>query len=56
MNISSIFYFSKSTSINTQENDLWDNLMMLFTKDHINENALAESAKVFGIDYSSLQN
>ena len=31
--ISSIFYFSKSTSINTQYNTLWDTLkMMLFTK------------------------
>ena len=33
MNISSIFYFSKSTSINTQCSSLWDTLkMMLFTK------------------------
>ena len=33
MNISSIFYFSKSTSINTQYSSLWDTLqMMLFTK------------------------
>ena len=33
MNISSIFYFSKSTSINTQYNSLWDTLkMMLFTR------------------------
>ena len=33
MNISSIFYFSKSTSINTQHSSLWDTLeMMLFTK------------------------
>ena len=33
MNISSIFYFSKSTSINTQYSNLWDTLnMMLFTK------------------------
>ena len=32
-NISSIFYFSKSTSINTQYSSLWDTLkMMLFTK------------------------
>ena len=33
MNISSIFYFSKSTSINTQYSSLWGTLkMMLFTK------------------------
>ena len=33
MNISSIFYFSKSTSINTQYRSQWDTLeMMLFTK------------------------
>ena len=33
MNISSIFYFSKSTSKNTQYSSLWDTLeMMLFTK------------------------
>ena len=33
MNISSIFYFSKSTSINTQYSSLWDTLeMMLFLK------------------------
>ena len=33
MNISSIFYFSKSTSINTHYSSLWDTLkMMLFTK------------------------
>ena len=33
MNISSIFYFSKSTSINTQYSSLWDTLeMMLSTK------------------------
>ena len=33
MKISSIFYFSKSTSINTQYSSLWDTLkMMLFTK------------------------
>ena len=33
MNISSIFYFSKSTSVNTQYSSLWDTLkMMLFTK------------------------
>ena len=33
MNICSIFYFSKSTSINTQYSSLWDTLkMMLFTK------------------------
>ena len=33
MSISSIFYFSKSTSINTQYSSLWDTLeMMLFTK------------------------
>ena len=33
MIISSIFYFSKSTSINTQYSSLWDTLkMMLFTK------------------------
>ena len=33
MNISSIFYFSKSTSINTQYSSLWDTLkMILFTK------------------------
>ena len=33
MNISTIFYFSKSTSINTQYSSLWDILMMmLFTK------------------------
>ena len=33
INISSIFYFSKSTSINTQYSSLWDTLkMMLFTK------------------------
>ena len=33
MNISSIFYFSKSTSINTQYSSLWNTLkMMLFTK------------------------
>ena len=33
MNMFSIFYFSKSTSINTQHNSLWDTLkMMLFTK------------------------
>ena len=33
MNISSIFYCSKSTSINTQYSSLWDTLkMMLFTK------------------------
>ena len=33
MNISNIFYFSKSTSINTQYSSLWDTLkMMLFTK------------------------
>ena len=32
MNISSIFYFSKSTSINTQYSSLWDTLkLMLFT-------------------------
>ena len=32
-NISSIFYFSKSTSINTQYSSLWDTLkVMLFTK------------------------
>ena len=33
MNISSIFYFSKSTSINTQHSSLWETLkMMLFIK------------------------
>ena len=33
MNISGIFYFSKSTSINKQYSSLWDTLkMMLFTK------------------------
>ena len=33
VNISSIFFFSKSTSINTQYSCLWDTLkMMLFTK------------------------
>ena len=33
MNISSMFYFSKSTSINTQYSSLWDTLKkMLFTK------------------------
>ena len=33
MNISSFFYFLKSTSINTQYSGLWDTLeMMLFTK------------------------
>ena len=33
MNISSIFYFSKSASINTQYSSLWDTLkVMLFTK------------------------
>ena len=33
VNISSIFYFSKATSINTQCSSLWDTLkMMLFTK------------------------
>ena len=33
MNISSFFYFSKSTSINTQYSSLWDTLkMMLITK------------------------
>ena len=33
MNISTIFYFSKSLSINTQNSSLWDTLkMMLFTK------------------------
>ena len=33
MNISSIFYFSKSTSINTQYSSLWGSLkIMLFTK------------------------
>ena len=33
MNIFGIFYFSKSTSINTQYSSLWDTLkMMLFTK------------------------
>ena len=33
MNISSIFYFSKLTSINTQYSSVWDTLkMMLFTK------------------------
>ena len=33
LNISSIFYFSKSTSINTQYSSLWDTLeMMLFIK------------------------
>ena len=33
MNTSSIFYFSKSTSINTQNSSLWDTLkMMLFKK------------------------
>ena len=32
MHISSIFYFSKSTSINTQYSSLWDTLkMMLFS-------------------------
>ena len=37
MNISSIFYFSKSTSINTQYSSLWDILkMMLFTEYLIN--------------------
>ena len=29
MHISSIFYFSKSTSINTQYSNLWDTLMMM---------------------------
>ena len=53
MHISSIFYFSKSTSINTQYSSLWDTLkMMLFTKYFIlNENALAESAENFGIGF-----
>ena len=33
INIPSVFYFSKSTSINTQYSSLWDTLkMMLFTK------------------------
>ena len=33
MNISSVFYFSKSSSINTQYSCLWDTMkMMLFTK------------------------
>ena len=50
MNMSSIFYFSKSTSINTQYGSLWDTLkMMLFTKYIINENALAELAENFGV-------
>ena len=36
MIISSIFYFSKSTSINTQYSGLWDTEgIVLFTKDHI---------------------
>ena len=36
MNITSIFYFSKSTSLNTQHSGLWNTLgMMLFTKDLI---------------------
>ena len=35
-NISNVFYFSKSTSMNTQYSSLWDTLkMMLFTKHHI---------------------
>ena len=51
MNISSIFYFSKSTSINTQYSSLWDTLeMMLFTKYLKNEKALAELAENFDID------
>ena len=50
MNISSIFYFSKSTSINTQYSSLWDTLkMMLFTKYLIKWKASAESAENFGI-------
>ena len=41
MNISSIFYFSKSTSINTQYSSLWDTLkMMLFTKYFIKWNCV----------------
>ena len=51
MNTSSIFYFSKSTSINTQYSGLWDNLgmMILFTKYHINENPLTELVEKLGI-------
>ena len=52
MNISSIFYFSKSTSVNTQYSSLWDTLkMMLFTKYLINGNASAESAENLGIGF-----
>ena len=56
MNISSIFYFSKSTSINTQYSSLWDTLeMMLFTKYLIKWNALAELELAFSISQSRLQ-
>ena len=44
VNFPNISYCSKSTSINTQYCGLWDMLWvwMLFTKDHLKENALAE--------------
>ena len=49
MNISNNFYFSKSTSINTQYISLWDTLeMMMFTK-YLTKNALTESTENFGI-------
>ena len=43
LNISGIFYFSKSTSINTYYSSLWDTLkMMLFTKNLIKWKRIGE--------------
>ena len=47
VNISSIFYFSKSTFINTQHSDLWDTHRGWWCsqKSSYNENAWTESAE-----------
>ena len=50
MNISSIFYFSKSTSKNTQYSSLWDTLrMMLFTKYLIKWKCIGRISWKFGV-------
>ena len=50
MDISSIFYFSKLTSINTHYSSLWDTLkMMLFTKYLIKWKCIGRISENFGI-------
>ena len=58
MNMFSVFYFSKSTSINTQHSSLWGHFEddAVHKIPHKMKNALAEHAENFGIDliYHSL--